>query len=481
MNEKTCHANGTAVWTPSGETRVPGAILALASTAAAVLSVVLLFGYVTGLSDRTEDLEISAQALFANYSAMDFAESMLSAPGGGAGSYLPPVTTAGMVSTFSAAPDSSSSSRSFEIDLPGAEDMRVVRCSGGALAAGVTSRGLSVTFHRTGSDDPEAGFPIVVPGVNDTAGWAIAGCLFDPGILGVVASDRDGTGQLHVIGEGGIVSSSEPDGIWISSSTLITTGVHEGSPAAALSDGSNTAVVVNLNGSAPQSFHSPEGTCPVFLPWGELFGEPGSAPPADGKSCTVTDFFTGDFNQDGEPDVAWAGPSSVACRLSGRNLVILDSVEGSALVAWGFLEGRYGLGGLWESADGELSWRKLLWSGFQLLPAGGVALAGYSGRISSAGGTLAGVRSGRLEYTAAGSSGSPALVFDGGTPVDLDGSGLMDAAVVHDDGITLMPDPGGPVGASLRLTATTAAPSGEVLLTGTRTVDSENRFPEVSR
>jgi len=98
---------------------------------------------VTGLSDRTEDLEISAQALFANYSAMDFAESMLSAPGGGAGSYLPPVTTAGMVSTFSAAPDSSSRSRSFEIDLPGAEDMRVVRCSGGALAAGVTSRGLS--------------------------------------------------------------------------------------------------------------------------------------------------------------------------------------------------------------------------------------------------------------------------------------------------------------------------------------------------
>jgi hypothetical protein len=477
MNLTMSPEPGVASRTASAETRIPGAVLALASAATAVLSVVLLFGYVTGLSDRTDELVLSAQALFANQGTMDYAEALLSASGEAAIPELPPVLTGGLVSSISAVPDTESDSRSFEILLPGAEDLRVVRCRGGALIAGSTSQGLILTFHRTGSDRSEPGFPILLGSVPSTAGWAISGCESADSILGVVASSQDGAGQLSVIGEGGAVRSLALDDLQVSSSTVMTTGWLHGSAAVALSDGSNHAVLVDLNGAASERFDSPDGTCPVFLPWGEFYGEPGTDLFTGSAGYTVADFFTGDFNQDGEPDVAWVGPSSVACLLSGRDLVSLDSVEGSSLVAWGFLEGRYGLGGLWESPDGRLSWRKLLWSGFQQLPAGGIALSGYTGRISSTGGTVTGVRSGKLEYATAGVSSAPVLTIDGGTPIDLDASGVMDAAVIRDGSVTLMPDPCGPIGTSLRLTVTTVSPSGEWLFTGSRAVPSGGRIP----
>jgi len=288
----------------------------------------------------------------------------------------------------------------------------------------------------------------------------------------------EGTITVALIGSDGPAGTATrrvaAEGLDLQAAAVLTTGIVDGIPSALLTDGADLGVLFGLEGTgAPRILRSAPGTCPLILPGGEgLYGEPPDDRSADTPRYAVTDVLHGDFNRDGAQDLAWAGPASMACLLSGRDDVMLDPVEGSTLQAWGFLDGRYGLGGLWASPDGRLSWRKLLWSGFQQLPAGGVALAGYSGRMVSAGGVLAGVRDGRLEYSVSGAYPAPGSSVEGGVPFDLDGAGAMDAAVLADGSVTLIGGPSGDDPSTLRLTVTTTTASGETLLTGVRTVPS---------
>jgi|GEM_PF-1685142 len=447
-------------------------ILSIASFSVVVLSISLLFGYSSRVTDGQDMLESSAQATLSHTGALESAIMRLSSGELSPGEPISPVSTGGMLTTFDVAEALPIESHTLEISMPGSTDQRAVPTWMGVLAAGRMENGFAAVLVRSGSELWEAGFPvgILLPEAPDH--WIIAGNTSGAGAVAVLAAGQAGCDTLYAIGPGGSVQSYPLDGLTLKPSSVVTMGSHQGRCSAVITDGSNRAVLVDLEGAALNTWlQSPAGTCPVLAEGTGLFGEilaPGRE--TDEHGSPVHDVFTGDFNQDGSTDIAWAGPSTLACLLSGGELAQVDVLEGGKLLAWGFLEGRYGMGGLWEQPDGRHAWRKLLWSGFQTLPAAGTALAGYSGRLVFDGEAFFGRSSDILHVSESPLSDRTMMTFTGGRTGDYDASGGGDVAIPRSDGLTIHIDPVGREGMEFLLGVSTGLPGASPIFTETVSV-----------
>ena len=457
----------------SSSTTGAALILSLASFAVVGLSMALLFGYSSGVTDCQDGLQNSAQAMLTHSGALEYAVMKLESGGVSPGEPISSVSTGGMVTVFDVSGLSPMESRTLDIPMPDCTEMLLVPTWDGILAVGRNESGFEAVLVHHGSGLRNTGFPVGI-GLPETPDhWTLSGCMTDGGAVAAIACGWQGCDTLFAIGPDGSVESHSLDGLDLTPSSVLTMGSFQGRTSAVITDGSNRALLVDLAGRAPNSpVWSPEGTCPVITSGYGLFGDISLklTEDTDGDHRIVHDVFTGDFNQDGSPDLAWAGPSSMACLLSGGGNLQVDEMEDGKLIAWGFLQGRYGLGGLWELNDGRLAWRKQLWSGFQVLPAAGAALNGYGGRLVFDGEAFYGTSSGLLSVSETPLAERAIMTFPESMTADFDLSGGLDVAVPGDEAVTIHFDPAGSGGMEFDLGISTGFPGADPIISETRSV-----------
>jgi hypothetical protein len=251
--------------------------------------------------------------------------------------------------------------------------------------------------------------------------------------------EPDGDTVYSVI-DGEVTSMAADIVVW-NPASLYSVGAAGDGPGLIVTNGWNWAQLLVPETGKVYYGYSPSGTCPVFLPDGSVFGQFGNEPRFGFPGTGIADAFAGDFDRDGTPDVAWAGPVSMAF-LSGRTgELTLDSSPGNLLVAWGSVGGRFDLGGCWMDAEGSREWRRLSYNGFQPYTSGGVLDYEWFGRVDGQNNMMAGII-GESIGTASLSLGELTLYCDAGSGFmgDVDGAG-SDIVCLDGNGLRLVMNP----------------------------------------
>jgi len=417
-------------------------VLASAASASVLLSISLLFGYVSQASERHKSMEIAAQVTLSHDSAVEYATLMYASESISPEDFVPPVETGGMISQFRIIESIPLESRTLRYEFPEVSEISVVPTRDGLMVAGNAVGSVIVYLRELDTDRNRSGFPIAVCSIPDS--WILAECVPEIEPLGILACNNTGIDVLITISANGTSSVYPLGDFEISESSVITTGLAESVPVVVITD----------------------GTCPVITPDGRIFGE---TPSVESDVSVfdphfIEDVFFGDFDLDGNYDTAWVSKGCLACMSSASGILIKDEVESAELIAWGYIEGRHGLGGLWNYDDSEIHWRKYLVNGFQNLDNYNTALNGYNGRIYSYQNTFTGLRNEHFEVINSDSSYRNLVVIDRGTPKNFNGSGGIDIAVISEENLLLHLDPSGSEDVLMDLEISTGMPGEEPVL-----------------
>lgn len=451
--------------------------LAAAASASVLLSISLLFGYVSKVSERQKTMEKSAQAELSHDAAVEYAEFIYASSRISPEDSIPPVETGGMVSQFRIIESVPVESRTLRYEFPGISGLSVVPSRSGLLIAGNTDDSILVYLRELDSERNRPGFPIAICSIPDS--WILKECIPNIEPLCALACDNAAADVLFTISGDGTSSSYSLGDFGISEYSVITTGLTESGPVVVISDGLNAGIAIELDSGETRHLYSVCGTCPVIMPDGRIYGEMSSDESAVSilDPAVIKDVFFGDFDLDGNYDTVWASQGCLACISSARGMLIKDEVDSAELKAWGYIEGRQGLGGLWNCEDSEIRWRKYLINGFQNLDNYSAVLKEYDGRIYSYRNTLTGHRNENLEIVNSDSSNQSLFSIDKGIPEDFNGSGGIDIAVISEETLLLYLDPSGSEDVLVELEISTGIPGEEPILDNTYTfrVISSNR------
>jgi hypothetical protein len=367
-----------------------GAALIIAMTAAVVvmLSVMLLLGYISGMVDQQSVLEDRTQARLTESSAVDGLAWLLDKNLIEDGNNLPRFTVGTMTTTFDVDGMENTPPYEFRILLDGYDDPLLLASGEGLFIVGIRDGVIIVDLFDPLTGRSVSGYPVEVCGETDS--WiAAAGTVGGEPVAFVIARGG-GVDQICCI-QNGSLTVSETDVIVLSGNSLFSVGELDTEPALLVSNGSNWAQLIAPGTGTVYYGSSPSGTSPVFLPDGRVYGHFSPDPLFAFPGAGIVDNFLGDFNRDGTPDVAWAGPHSFTFFSGLTGELILDNVAGHVLVAWGSVEGRFKLGGCWMSSDGTRTWRRLSYNGFRDYSAGGVLDFEWFGRIEGLNNMLIGI------------------------------------------------------------------------------------------
>ena len=440
-------------------------VIALTASAVVMLSISLLFGYVSKVSEKQKSVEESTQAIISHDAAVEYAAFMYASGRISPEDSVPPVEIGGMISQFRFIESTPVESRTLRFKFPGIFGLSAVPSRSGLLVAGNTEDDSVIVYLREyDADRNRAGFPLTICSASDS--WILKGCVPDIEPLGVLAYDNTEVDVIFAISDYGASSAYSLGDFRISESSIITTGLTESGPVAVVTDGFNAGLAIELNSGEIRYLLSASGTCPVIMPDGKIFGEISSdesmIPILDPP--LIKDVFFGDFDLDGNYDAVWASQGCLACMSSTRGMLLNDEVESAELVAWGYIEGRHGLGGLWDYGNSEISWRKFLIHGFQTLDNHNILLDGYNGRIFSFRNTLTGYRNGNLEIVTSDISDQIMLLPDSSIPRNFNGSGGIDIAVISEEALMLYLDPAGSEDVLVELEISTGKPDEEPVI-----------------
>ncbi|MCD4848695.1 MAG: hypothetical protein K8R76_10960 [Candidatus Aegiribacteria sp.] len=429
---------------PKGTGSGAAYVISLAVSAVVILSISLLFGYVSKASEKQKVVEKSTQATLSHDAAIEYAAFMY-----GSGRISPedsilPVETGGMISRFRLIESTPVESRTLRYEFPGVSELSAVPSRSGLLVAGNTTDDSVIVYLREyGEDRNRVGFPVTICSVQGS--WILKECVPDIEPLAVLACDNTEVDVLIAISDFGSSSAYSLGDFRISESSVITTGLTESGPVVVINDGFNAGIAIELDSGEIRHLYSATGTCPVIMPDGKIFGEISSDESIAStlNPPLIKDVFFGDFDLDGYYDTVWASKDCLACMSSTRGMLLKDEVESAELIAWGYIQDRHGLGGLWDYGNSEVSWRKYLVHGFQNLNNHNVLLDGYNGRIFSYRNTLTGHRNGSTEIVTSDISGQVSPLLNSGIPGDFNGSGGIDIAVISEENMLLYLDPAG--------------------------------------
>jgi hypothetical protein len=206
----------------------------------------------------------------------------------------------------------------------------------------------------------------------------------------VVAVFQDNSKALLVcLTKDGVQSQVLIDSRVVSPRSLVSAGENSsGVPLLIVTGGSNTGAVYNCLSGELQHIVSPSGTCPVFLSDGTIFGTEQSSESLIGAH--VTDVFSGDFNNDGVDDTAFATRFSLSV-YSGSSREVTRLSPGGSLTCWGSVRSRVGLCAMWRMPGGNRRWFRLGYDGFVDFNPGIAYELGWRGRFSGQGNMLAGI------------------------------------------------------------------------------------------
>jgi hypothetical protein len=363
-------------------------IIALTASVVVMMSVMLLLGYISGMVDTQRTLEDRAQARLTESSAVEGLSRLLSESMVNDYHDLPDFPVGSMVTSFEVRNMEVTPSRELRLTLEGMEEAELLPSGDGLFVIGIRDGFLTIDLFDPVTGCMIPGYPMQVCG--DPGAWdAAAGLIGDEPVAFVIASGATGNVVYCVIG--GDVTSFQTDVVTWSDASLFSVGGVSSLPALLITDGWNLGQLVIPDAGFTCYGWSPNGTCPVFLPDGSLYGSFSHEPSFGFAGNVITDTFQGDFNSDGIIDVAWAGHSSLTFYSGLTGELILDNLPGQSLVAWGSVEGRFGLGGLWTGSYGERTWRRLAYNGFQNYSGGGVLDNDWSGRIEGLNNLLIGI------------------------------------------------------------------------------------------
>jgi len=424
-------------------TRGSTIVLISAASASVLLSIFLLFGYVSDMSDRQSSLEESVQVALAEETAVDYALFMYGTGMIPPEETLPPLETAGFYSHFKTIETTAAGSRIIEYRFPGVSNLSAVSASPGIVVAGNSGDSLAVYYRIPCESNDGEQFSIRMCSKPDN--WILSSAVPDMEYLCILACDYPGMDGLFAVNPDGSFRAFSLGEFEICSSSKISSGITENGPVAVITDGSSSGLLVDLEDGSREFIVSSAGTCPVVLPDGRLFGEISSVPPARQASVhpEIEDVLFGDFDLDGTCDAAWASSESFSCFSSAMGLVVRDDPPSGQLTAWGFLDGVYGLGGLWSNGNREYIWRKFVVTGFTELENSDHVYDECRGRITPDGYSFAAIQNG-LSVIASNSSGQSLISIPGGIAGDFDNSGALDIVNVSDGSALLHIDPAGP-------------------------------------
>jgi len=436
-------------------------MVAVAASAVVLLSATLLLGYLGRTLRAQGRLEALAQARLSQASAVDFIRFRLASgeiPDG-------PISleTGGLITEVTPAGRSAVPPLTVDLSRLRSAQCAPAACPGGIVVVESIDDSLVVSLLSLPDLCQSAGFPVEIPaggGAPVVAGFGSA----PGGHACAIAMDDSGGLRVCMVDTDGSVSTFSLPGVTVPVRPIALAGMAGGSPVMLLG-GAGSSFTVSLDSGALTPLDPLPGTVPVLLD-GRVLCVPRGDGPGASDPGPVMDAMSGDFDLDGHPDAAWACPHSMTVWLSSRDGVLVDSIPGSTLSAWGVLTQVQGLACCWQGADGARNWDRLSWSGFQTASAWGAMLLPWRGRVEPGANLVLGILSDSLSL--ASCSGSPVVALCPCISVAWDGfdGGPIDAACFADGALRLVLDPGEGGGMGLGYSAVTGD-GHEALLSGT--------------
>lgn len=446
---------------PGGPPQVPLALPILAA-AVVLLSLFLIFSYITDVFDRDSGLEISLQALLTEESAVEALEHALVTGSVSGFTDIPSFELEGQRTVFevidvSAAPPEERSWR-----IPGADILRVLPAGGRLFAISGAQEGLRVYLVSAidGSSVRELG---ILPGWSGDGLTAAAAVAFGEPFLFLVR-EAEGSAEIALVSPEGGMESRMAGAQIRAERSFLSAGYWMESPALVLSEGSNTAFLFVFDTSDTFRVSSPPGTTPVFRKSGALFGEPGYGYENDG-SHRVSSIMEDDFTGDGKRELVFAGPDHISIVLRDGT-VHIDTVPGAVLAAWGSAEERGLLSARWSRDGGSDGWRVFMDGRFVDSSGPEFFSRNWEGRIGRSRNGILGSTGGSIVLADPGAGESAELaVGPGAFLCDLDGSG-PDVVSYGGDGLRAVLNPLSGGGLLVTLSSLTTGEGGSVLRDG---------------
>ena len=421
------------------------------SSMVVLLSLFVLFQYLSGGVINGEASELSVQKQLAMDSAADYANYMY---GDGllADDETPsPVVTGGFVSTFRTVEGRRVDGTVVGFPLPEMERVSLAGSSRGVVLAGAAGDSLHVSCFQPSPERREKLFSLSLSSLPQK--WFLYDASENTGWLCLVLCDFQEVDTLYAVDAEGSVISFPLDRFSYENRPILTSGVTSAIPAALIARGPG-AVMVDGSQNNISYMGSPRGTVPVILPDGTVYGEPVEQSEAAEAGVPVMDVFFDDFDRDGYCDAAWAAEGALVCYSTAIDTLVRDSPGEEELAAWGYTRGGPGMGGLWQNAEGELQWREFVVTGFQPAADPDPFILRSRGRILSDGFSRSASVDGR-SVIAADSSGRVVVSVQSALADDLDGSSFLDMAWVTSDSLMVHLDPAGPGSSILTVEITT--------------------------
>lgn len=398
-----------------------GAALMIALLAAVIvmLAATLLISLTERMVNGHQKRIVNAQISFSESSAADGLAFLLETEGAGVVSGTQSFELAGVTTEFTLTETGSSGIRRgyYAFDNPAG----TVMVTGGNRLITASRSGdgtVMVVFYSDETFQPIAEFSL------ETSMFPAAGThlITDQGNGAVFVLRGNGETALWAVTEQGVTASSTVGSVYMPSGCHLSAALSEnGIPSLIATTGANHGALYNVASGQACHISSPVGTCPVFMADGTVFGTLSGTTSSFGISL-IRDVFSGDFNNDGVSDMAFATSYSLS-GVSGATGEIHSSAPGGSLVCWGEAQGRNGLVGMWKTPDGSEKWYRLGWDGFTLFTPENTYRMGWQGRFTALGNTFAGFL-GSQAVVASSSGYLEELFSDGAFTGNSDGGDL---------------------------------------------------------
>lgn len=451
--------------------RVPvsGVTLLLFASAVVLISVLVLFSYVTGVFDRQSDLEAVFQADLSQRSAVAMLRRDL---------------TSGSISEFSSLPrysmdEQTTVFRMLEMSSVSPEVITWEQLEGellDAVPAGghiflVLRRGTDIEIEAASWMEPSYLVPVAgLPGWGEGRDVSSAAAVCDGEPVLFVLGRAPGSDSLAMLAPD---RERVVEGIEIpqwNDCRMLNAGCSRGAPSLILSSGGPRGMLCTPDSCVFEEVSSPWGTTPVFRSDGSIWGDisvPSSAP----EGPEVNSILHGDYDRDGIEDMVFAGGGTMVFVHGAGGGILIDTIPEASLTAWGTVDESGLLAARWVLDDGSERWRVLLDGSFAESPGPEMLPLKWEGRLTYSKGYVIGMLEGKVavasEQTGLLSFAGPA---EGSRICQLNGRG-PDIIFLSPEALGVHMDPLDGEGLRLSLESLTTDGSGDILARGVWRLD----------
>lgn len=402
-------------------------MIALITALVVMLAATLLIGLSEKMVNSHMKRLNDAQVALSEASAADGLALLIQEEGTGAVSQGPEFELAGVRTSFTLIETGTAGIRNGFYQMEDPHGTVIVPAGDRMISASTDGETVTITFYSNETFNSTMEFTVET-NMRPVAGTGIE---IDGSTGAVMVLQGFGETMLVAVTEKGIVGAS----------TTTAAGVSEGSILSAFCSDSGDPLLIITGGSSTGSFHnvsngealhisSPPGTCPMFMPDGTVFGSFTSG--SSFSIARVRDAFSGDFNNDGFDDLAFATTFSLMV-YSGATGELHRAGPGGSLVCWGDVYGRNGLSGMWMLPSGDEQWLRLGYDGFSEFIPEMIYRMGWEGRFTGYGNTFAGFIDGAA--VVASTSGYLQELLSGNVFTGNADGGSLDFFVLSEDGL----------------------------------------------